>query len=118
MYGPRRATPTPLRFGPRPETMQGMEITPELIHHLERLSRLELSPEEEAKMAHDLKDIFDFFEKLGELDLAGLPEMARPVELTNVLRDDEPGAVLSQEEALSVAIEAQDGFFVVPRMIE
>ncbi|MER3480283.1 MAG: Asp-tRNA(Asn)/Glu-tRNA(Gln) amidotransferase GatCAB subunit C [Meiothermus sp.] len=98
--------------------MQGMEITPELIRHLERLSRLELSPQEEAKMVHDLKDIFDFFEKLGELDLAGLPELARPVELTNVLRDDEPGPVLSQEEALSVAIEAKDGFFVVPRMIE
>ncbi|WP_027893179.1 Asp-tRNA(Asn)/Glu-tRNA(Gln) amidotransferase subunit GatC [Calidithermus chliarophilus] len=95
-----------------------MEITPELIRHLEHLARLELSAEEEARMAGDLKNIFDFFEKLGELDTEGLPELARPVELTNVLRDDEPGAVLSQEEALSVAIEAKDGFFVVPRMIE
>ncbi len=98
--------------------MQCMEITPELIRHLEHLARLELSAEEEARMAGDLKNIFDFFEKLGELDTEGLPELARPVELTNVLRDDEPGAVLSQEEALSVAIEAKDGFFVVPRMIE
>ena len=98
--------------------MQCMEITPELIRHLEHLARLEFSAEEEARMAGDLKNIFDFFEKLGELDTEGLSELARPVELTNVLRDDEPGAVLSQEEALSVAIEAKDGFFVVPRMIE
>jgi aspartyl-tRNA(Asn)/glutamyl-tRNA(Gln) amidotransferase subunit C len=98
--------------------MQGMEITPELIRHLEHLARLELSPEEEARMAGDLKAIFDFFEKLGELDTEGLGELARPVELTNVLREDEPDAILSQEEALSVAIEAKDGFFVVPRMIE
>jgi aspartyl-tRNA(Asn)/glutamyl-tRNA(Gln) amidotransferase subunit C len=98
--------------------MQGMEITPDLIRHLERLSRLELSPEEESRMAGDLKNIFDFFEKLGELDTEGLSELARPVELTNVLREDEPGAVLSQEEVLSVAIEAKDGFFVVPKMIE
>ncbi|RIH85999.1 Aspartyl/glutamyl-tRNA(Asn/Gln) amidotransferase subunit C [Calidithermus terrae] len=95
-----------------------MEITPELIRHLEHLARLELSAEEEARMAGDLKSVFDFFEKLGELDTEGLPELARPVELSNVLRDDEPGAVLSQEEALSVAVEAKDGFFVVPRMIE
>lgn len=98
--------------------MQCMEITPELIRHLEHLARLELSAEEEARMAGDLKSVFDFFEKLGELDTEGLPELARPVELSNVLRDDEPGAVLSQEEALSVAVEAKDGFFVVPRMIE
>lgn len=98
--------------------MQGMEITPDLIRHLERLSRLELSPEEESRMAGDLKKIFDFFEKLGELDTEGLSELARPVELTNVLREDQPGAVLSQEEVLSVAIEAKDGFFVVPKMIE
>ncbi|MBI5811617.1 MAG: Asp-tRNA(Asn)/Glu-tRNA(Gln) amidotransferase subunit GatC [Meiothermus silvanus] len=98
--------------------MQGMEITPDLIRHLERLSRLELSPEEESRMAGDLKNIFDFFEKLGELDTEGLSELARPVELTNVLREDQPGAVLSQEEVLSVAIEAKDGFFVVPKMIE
>ncbi|MER3444087.1 MAG: Asp-tRNA(Asn)/Glu-tRNA(Gln) amidotransferase GatCAB subunit C [Meiothermus sp.] len=98
--------------------MQCMEITPELIRHLEHLARLELSAEEEVRMAGDLKSVFDFFEKLGELDTEGLPELARPVELSNVLRDDEPGAVLSQEEALSVAIEAKDGFFVVPRMIE
>ncbi|MFZ5990526.1 MAG: Asp-tRNA(Asn)/Glu-tRNA(Gln) amidotransferase subunit GatC [Deinococcota bacterium] len=95
-----------------------MEITPDLIRHLERLSRLELSPEEESRMAGDLKNIFDFFEKLGELDTEGLSELARPVELTNVLREDQPGAVLSQEEVLSVAIEAKDGFFVVPKMIE
>jgi len=98
--------------------MQGMEITPDLIRHLERLSRLELSPEEESRMAGDLKNIFDFFEKLGELDTEGLSELARPVELTNVLREDQPGAVLSQEEVLSVAIEAKEGFFVVPKMIE
>ncbi|WP_338081448.1 Asp-tRNA(Asn)/Glu-tRNA(Gln) amidotransferase subunit GatC [Allomeiothermus silvanus] len=95
-----------------------MEITPDLIRHLERLSRLELSPEEESRMAGDLKNIFDFFEKLGELDTEGLSELVRPVELTNVLREDQPGAVLSQEEVLSVAIEAKDGFFVVPKMIE
>ena len=95
-----------------------MEITPDLIRHLERLSSLELSPEEESRMAGDLKNIFDFFEKLGELDTEGLSELARPVELTNVLREDQPGAVLSQEEVLSVAIEAKDGFFVVPKMIE
>lgn len=95
-----------------------MEITPELIHHLGNLSRLALSSEEEAKLGGELRSIVGFFEKLNELDTEGLPEMARPVELSNVLRPDEIRSSLSQEEALSVAIEKEDGMFKVPRVIE
>lgn len=95
-----------------------MEITPELIHHLGKLSRLALSPEEEAKLEGELRSIVGFFEQLNELDTEGLPEMARPVELSNVLRPDEIRSSLSQEEALSVATEKEDGMFKVPRVIE
>jgi aspartyl-tRNA(Asn)/glutamyl-tRNA(Gln) amidotransferase subunit C len=95
-----------------------MEITLELIHHLGNLSRLALSPEEETKLEGELRSIVGFFEQLNELETEGLPEMARPVELSNVLRPDEVRPSLSQEEALSVAIEAEDGMFKVPRVIE
>ena len=98
--------------------MQDMEITPELIHKLGQLSRLALSPEEEAKLEGELRSIVGFFEKLGELDTEGLPQMARPVELVNRLRADEARSSLSQEEALSVAIEQEAGSFKVPRVIE
>jgi len=95
-----------------------MEITPELIHHLGKLSRLALSPEEEAKLEGELRSIVGFFEQLNELNTQGLPEMARPVELSNILRPDEIRPSLSQAEALSVAIEKEDGMFKVPRVIE
>ncbi len=95
-----------------------MEITPELIHHLGKLSRLALSPEEEAKLEGELRSIVGFFEQLNELNTQGLPEMARPVELSNILRPDEIRPSLSQAEALSVAIEQEDGMFKVPRVIE
>lgn len=95
-----------------------MEITPELIHRLSQLSRLALSLEEEAKLGDELRSIVGFFAQLGELDTEGLPEMARPVELSNVLRPDEVRPSFSQKEALSVAIEQEDGMFKVPRVIE
>lgn len=95
-----------------------MEVSAELIRNLERLSRIKLSPEEENRMEQELKGIFGFFEKLGELDLSGLPEMARPIETVNRLRPDQAQAVLSQQQALSVAIEQEEGFFKVPRVIE
>ncbi|WP_297852287.1 Asp-tRNA(Asn)/Glu-tRNA(Gln) amidotransferase subunit GatC [Meiothermus sp.] len=95
-----------------------MEITPELVKNLARLSRLALTPEEEAKLGGELRSIVGFFEKLSELNTQGLPEMARPVEITNRLRPDEIRPSLSQAEALSVAIEQAEGQFKVPRVIE
>lgn len=98
--------------------MKSMEITPELIKNLGKLSRLALTPEEEAKLEGELRSVMAFFEKLGDLDTEGLSEMARPVEITNRLRPDETRPSLSQQEALSVAIEQEDGQFKVPRVIE
>lgn len=98
--------------------MAHMEITPELVKNLGKLSRLALTPEEEAKLEGELRSMVGFFEKLGELNTEGLPEMARPVEITNRLRADEIRPSLSQQEALSVAIEQEEGQFKVPRVIE
>lgn len=95
-----------------------MEITPELVKNLGRLSRLALTPEEETRLEGELRSIVGFFEKLSELDTQGLPEMARPVEITNRLRADQVGPSLSQQEALSVAVEQLEGQFKVPRVIE
>jgi len=95
-----------------------MEVTPELVRKLGRLSRLALTPEEEARLEGELRAIVGFFEKLSELDTDGLPAMARPVEITNRLRADQVAPSLSQQEALSVAIEQLEGQFKVPRAIE
>jgi aspartyl-tRNA(Asn)/glutamyl-tRNA(Gln) amidotransferase subunit C len=95
-----------------------MEITPDLIKKLGHLSRLALSAEEEAKLGDELRSIVGFFEKLNQLDTEGLSEMARPIDIVNRLRPDEAGPMLSQEEALSVAVEKEEGFFKVPRVIE
>lgn len=106
------------RIRPATTLDKAMEITPELLHHLGRLSRLALSPAEEAKLEQDLKGILALFEKLGELETAGLPEMARPVELENRLRADVTEPSLPPQKSLSVAVESEEGFFKVPRVIE
>ncbi|RIH84938.1 Aspartyl/glutamyl-tRNA(Asn/Gln) amidotransferase subunit C [Meiothermus luteus] len=98
--------------------MTPVEITPELLQSLSRLARLSLSPEEARRLEGELRSIVSFFEQLQELDTQGLPEMARPIDLTNRLRPDQVRPSLSQQEALSVAIEEEEGQFKVPRVIE
>ncbi len=95
-----------------------MKITPELLVHLEKLARIELTEKEREAMLGDLERILAYFEKLGELDLSGLAELARPVETRGGMREDTPIPGLSREEALSNAPDREDGYFRVPRAIE
>ncbi|PYE56355.1 Asp-tRNA(Asn)/Glu-tRNA(Gln) amidotransferase subunit GatC [Deinococcus yavapaiensis] len=88
------------------------------MQHLMKLARLDLTPEEAQRMQGDLNKILGYFEKLGELDTDGVEEMQRPVALENVLREDVPTSMFTSSEALSLAVETQDGFFKVPRTVE
>ena len=96
-----------------PETISDAEI-----EHLKRLARLEMSAEDTARAREDLNRILGYFRDLQALDTAGLPELPRPIPLVNVLRDDDPQPGFTQAEATAVALEAEDGFFRVPRTVE
>ena len=54
-----------------------------------------------------------YAERLREVDTSHVPPTPYPLPLTNVLRADEPGPCLSNEEALANAPDRADGFFRV-----
>jgi aspartyl-tRNA(Asn)/glutamyl-tRNA(Gln) amidotransferase subunit C len=88
------------------------------MEHLKQLARLDLTPEETQQMQGDLNTILGYFEKLNELDTEGVEEMQRPIALVNVMRDDLPGPMFTHEQAMSLAVEQEDGFFKVPRTVD
>ncbi|WP_425146432.1 Asp-tRNA(Asn)/Glu-tRNA(Gln) amidotransferase subunit GatC [Deinococcus sp.] len=88
------------------------------VQHLAQLARLELSAAEQSALLDDLNKMLGYFEKLQELGTEGVPEMQRPVALLNVLRPDVAGEMFTQEQALALAPESQDGFVRVPRTVE
>jgi len=83
-----------------------------------KLARIELTPEEEARLAPQLGEVLQYVEKLKELDVEGVEPTAHAVPLSNVLREDEPRESLSQEEALKNAPKSANGLFVVPKIVE
>ena len=93
-------------------------ITDAEIAHLKKLARLEMDESETALAKRDINKILDSFEALQKLDLDGLPEMPRPVPLTNIMREDQVQPGFTQAQAMSVAVDAEDGFFKVPRIVE
>jgi aspartyl-tRNA(Asn)/glutamyl-tRNA(Gln) amidotransferase subunit C len=95
-----------------------MTVTVAEMEHLKKLARLEMSPEETTTAAKDINNILESFQTLQNLDLSAYPEMPRPVPMKNIMREDVAIAGLEQHEAVAVAIEAEDGFFKVPRTVE
>jgi aspartyl-tRNA(Asn)/glutamyl-tRNA(Gln) amidotransferase subunit C len=89
-------------------------IDREQVLHVARLSRLELSDDEVGRMATELSSVLGHIEKIGELDLDGVPPTSHVVEVANALRPDVPVECLPRDVALSQAPAVQDGGFLVP----
>ena len=95
-----------------------MGISLEQVRYVARLSRIELSPEEEQKFTHQLGEILTYVEKLNECDIEGVQPISQASLAVNVFREDELKESLPQDEALANAPEKAMGFFKVPRIIE
>ncbi|HWF25977.1 MAG TPA: Asp-tRNA(Asn)/Glu-tRNA(Gln) amidotransferase subunit GatC [Solirubrobacteraceae bacterium] len=83
--------------------------------HVARLARLELSEAEIDRMTRELSDVLRHIEKIGELELDGVPATTHVIDLVNALRPDEPEPCLPVEVVLAPAPEpVEGGFFGVP----
>lgn len=88
------------------------------IEKVARLARLELSEEEKKTFGEQLEQILTYMEQLNRLDTAGVEPTSHAIPIHNVYREDEMRPSFSQEEALGIAPEEEDGHFRVPRIIE
>lgn len=89
-------------------------IDREQVLHVARLARLELTEDEVGRMSEELSNVLDHIEKIGELDLDGVPPTTHVVEVSNALRPDVVDPSLPREVALASAPAVSDGGFLVP----
>ena len=95
-----------------------MEISDELISHLESLAHIELDTDEREDCRIDFEKIISYMDTLSALDTDGVEPLTNLSDTVNVLREDEPGETLGVKEALSNAAETADGCFCVPKTVE
>jgi aspartyl-tRNA(Asn)/glutamyl-tRNA(Gln) amidotransferase subunit C len=91
-----------------------MAITRDDVLHVAKLARLELREDEVPRFQEQLSAILDAVSKVSELDLADVPPMSHPLDVVNVLGEDEPRPSLPLEDALANAPEREGPFFAVP----
>jgi aspartyl-tRNA(Asn)/glutamyl-tRNA(Gln) amidotransferase subunit C len=92
-----------------------MEITREQIKHLAHLSRLELSEVELDAMQGDMTKILGFVAKIESLDLDGVEPLTQMSKSVDVMREDAVANMISKEEALKNAPDANSDYFRVPK---
>ena len=95
-----------------------MSISREDLDRIAELARLEIPPERAEALRLELSAVLTFAEALRKLDLAGLePSTFAPAGA--VMRDDAPeDRCLDPEIATSQAPEHEDGFFIVPPIVD
>jgi aspartyl-tRNA(Asn)/glutamyl-tRNA(Gln) amidotransferase subunit C len=86
----------------------------EQVLHVARLARLELTDEEIDRMAAELSKVLGHIEAIRELDLEGVPPTSHVIDVTNILRADQPEASLPREVILAAAPEPVNDGFGVP----
>ena len=89
----------------------------DLVRHIGKLSRIELTDAEVETFRGQLAGILEYFDKLQELDTDGVEPMAHAVEIHNVFAADVAGESLSAERALANAPQRDGNFFMVPKVI-
>lgn len=95
----------------------GKKIDLEMVRHIGKLSRIELTEQEVETFSRQLGAIIGYFDKLQELDTEDVQPMAHAVEISNVLADDEVGQSLTPDQALANAAERDGNFFKVPKVL-
>ena len=95
-----------------------MTIDLKTIKHISKLSRISVNDKKADKLVGDLNSIFDFIEKLNELNTDSVEPLTSIAETTLKLRTDEVKTKDIRDQILKNSPEENEDFFVVPRVVE
>lgn len=95
-----------------------MSISSEQVTHIARLARLKTDPEKSEHFAKHLSRIMDLVEQMNQIDTDGIEPMSHPQDAALRLREDVVTAKNLREQYQALAPSAQDGLYLVPKVIE
>lgn len=95
-----------------------MALTPDDIKSIAHLARLGIDDNSLAPLAEDLSTMLTLVEQLQAIDTTGVEPMAHPANSRLLLREDEVTETNLRDTLQAPAPSTQDGYFLVPRVIE
>ena len=99
-----------------------MSLTPTDIARIANLARLELQPDESARMLDSLNGFFNIVEAMSAVDTTGIEPLAQPTaavqDVALRLRPDVVSETNNRDANMRNAPEQDAGLFLVPKVIE
>lgn len=94
------------------------DLTRDQIVYLAQLAHLNLTDKELDRVVQELEGILNSVSQVQEIATHEVVATSHPIALTNIFRDDVIREVLSQDQALSNAPDAEAGQFKVPAILD
>ena len=95
-----------------------MTIDLKTVKHISKLARISIEEKKAKKLADDLNSIFEFIEKLNQLNTDKVEPLTSIAETTLRFREDKIKSENIREKILKNSPEDNKDFFVVPKVVE
>jgi aspartyl-tRNA(Asn)/glutamyl-tRNA(Gln) amidotransferase subunit C len=88
------------------------------VERIAHLARLAISEQDIPEYAQNLSKILDFVAQMNAVDTDGVTPMAHPLDVAQRLRPDVVAEPDQRELHQSIAPQVQDGYYLLPKVIE
>lgn len=95
-----------------------MSLDKATVARIATLARIEVPESQQERLAGELSQILGWIEQLGEVDTDGVEPLRAVMPIQAHWRKDEVGDGDRAEDVLKNAPKSQDGYFVVPKVVE
>jgi aspartyl-tRNA(Asn)/glutamyl-tRNA(Gln) amidotransferase subunit C len=95
-----------------------MQVDEATVRRIARLARIKITDAEAKGLVNELSGILNWVEQLKEVDTSAVEPMTRVVPIELKKREDAVTDGGKAEQILKNAPLAEDGFFVVPKIVE
>ena len=95
-----------------------MQVDEATVRRHARLARIKITDTEAKSLDKELNGILAWIEQLNEVNVEGVEAMTTPVEMSLPMREDVVSDGGIRDQVLANAPKSEDGFFVVPKVVE
>ena len=95
-----------------------MSLSKEEVLKIANLARLKIKEEELDQYALDLSNIISLVEQMNKVDTQSIQPMAHPQDVTQRLREDIVKEENQRDKFQTIAPKAENGLYLVPKVIE
>ena len=95
-----------------------MDLTTEQVRHVALLARVGMTEEELGRMRDEMAQTLMSFDVLDSVNVSSVEATGHSIDLTSVMREDEPRPSQSVADTLANAPHHQDGFIRVRAVLE